>query len=552
MTLTCNPRLRRAGASFAAAVLGIVLVPAVASAAMFGPLYPIPNTTDKAHGGNFCAAAGTTPGSLAGVTWSFGGGTPANTTTCPNSTTVPAPFDTTKFQNLYWGSDGSAGKRPLVSMDPGADVPAETMTLNVATNLAQGLVVWTGTTHMLACTPSACSTFTNFTVDTRLELRITTNTGTPVPLLSPAQAGIANPEVGGVVSVTNALRNFKANIKILARRQDLGGAFQPAEDFYNNAGNHPTNQQFRSSFTGGFWYVNRDPLADFTFTDHGKAFTPITFSATHSDADGRVASIGWDFNNDGDFNDATVATTQWSFPPGTYPVKFRATDAEGGQTIVTKDVTVTASDGDGDGYFLPADCNDANGGINPGATDVPDNGVDENCDGVDAVNLDRDGDGFQRPADCNDGNPNIRPGAADIPDNNVDENCDGADAKSVPPTRITFGMPFAYSKSTNKFTIFQLLQIKSFPAGSTIKVVCKAPKGKKCPAKSFTKRNARGTVSLKKWLKKKLAAGTTLTATVTKAGNFIGGVKIMTVKKKARPSFTDRCLPPGAKKPTKC
>ena len=38
----------------------------------------------------------------------------------------------------------------------------------------------------------------------------------------------------------------------------------------------------------------------------------------------------------------------------------------------------------------------------------------------------------------------------------------------------------------------------------------------------------------------------------TKTGNFIGAVKIMTVKKRARPSFVDRCLPPGAKKPAKC
>ena len=44
-------------------------------------------------------------------------------------------------------------------------------------------------------------------------------------------------------------------------------------------------------------------------------------------------------------------------------------------------------------------------------------------------------------------------------------------------------MPFASSKATSKFTVFALLQVKGIPRGSTLKVVCKAPKGKKCASK---------------------------------------------------------------------
>ena len=72
----------------------------------------------------------------------------------------------------------------------------------------------------------------------------------------------------------------------------------------------------------------------------------------------------------------------------------------------------------------PADCDDTNPGIHPGAVDVPDNGIDEDCSGVDAVDLDRDGDGSPRPQDCDDTVARSTP-ARGGHRQHVDENCDG-------------------------------------------------------------------------------------------------------------------------------
>ena len=107
--------------------------------------------------------------------------------------------------------------------------------------------------------------------------------------------------------------------------------------------------------------------------------------------------------------------------------------------------------------------------IHPGALDLFENGIDEDCDGRDAVNRDRDGDGFPVPADCNDADAAIRPGALEIRGNDVDENCDRKAERfgllrSLVLSNWQFGEHYSRVRS---------MDIRNAPKGAQVSLSCK-------------------------------------------------------------------------------
>ena len=102
------------------------------------------------------------------------------------------------------------------------------------------------------------------------------------------------------------------------------------------------------------------------------------------------------------------------------------------------------TDDDGDGYTeKDGDCNDANPKINPGATDICGDGIDQDCSDGDCdddndtnnIIIDADGDGdnyTKNEGDCNDNDASIHPGATEICGDGIDQDCNGADIPCAP------------------------------------------------------------------------------------------------------------------------
>jgi hypothetical protein len=142
----------------------------------------------------------------------------------------------------------------------------------------------------------------------------------------------------------------------------------------------------------------------------------VMYGGCDVDSDGYDATGGTCGGTDCDDTDALVH-------PGATEIPYDGVDDDCDGTDLV--------DYDGDGYDASvvggADCDDTDAAVHPGATETAD-GIDDDCDGtVDETTVagDDDGDGYtEEGGDCDDGRATVHPGSAETCDG-VDEDCDG-------------------------------------------------------------------------------------------------------------------------------
>jgi putative metal-binding protein len=198
-------------------------------------------------------------------------------------------------------------------------------------------------------------------------------------------------------------------------------------------------------------------------------------------------------------------------------------------------------DADSDGVRRPADCDDTNPGIRPGATDVPDDRIDQDCSGADATNLDIDGDGTPRPNDCDDSNPAIRPGAREIVGNAVDENCD---TQALAFLGLGGVLRNAWAPS-GRGTLNNVLTARDFPRGTRIELRCR---GGGCAFRRVVRRvTGNRPVRLSRHFKgRALRRGARVEVRLTRTAR-IGRVLRFKIGAPGTPSVEFLCLPPGGR-----
>ena len=142
----------------------------------------------------------------------------------------------------------------------------------------------------------------------------------------------------------------------------------------------------------------------------------------------------FDYDGDGTVDDEDCAPENPDIHPGAKEVCDDGIDNDCDTFIDGEDTD--CDDVDGDGFPAAVDCDDHDPTIFPGGTEECEDGLDNDCDeltdGDDPDCDDPDGDGYPNAVDCAPHDPAIHPGAAEDCTDGVDNDCDGDEDEDDP------------------------------------------------------------------------------------------------------------------------
>lgn len=166
---------------------------------------------------------------------------------------------------------------------------------------------------------------------------------------------------------------------------------------------------------------------------------------------------------------------------------------------------------------------------------------------------DRDGDSVLPPLDCDEGDPRRHAGAPDVPGNGLDEDCDGVDAQpppEAPPARITAGVAHEWTVD-GRVTRLRFLGVRDAPPGATATVSCQVRRCVLRKRRTVTVgRGGRATLT-RLFRSRRLRAGTVVEVRIT-AANMVGKVVRYRTRAGVLPRHRVLCLPPAARRPARC